>query len=244
MAGHRVPGAAQQHRRDGLAPPADPRCAAAPLHQHPPGAWLTPMTSETGAQLDTPFEGLLATPPSRLPYQHNVLLRSYLLERPAGNIVIYNSPGVSEAADSIRMLGAPVRLLVNHSHEAMYGRPSLSWMPGSAVIISTASHWSVDSISMSWSPGAPSREARPAHGSRSLRRCTTVSTRSSAGCRPAEAASFSLPAAAAAPVRQSRPDPRWSTARCRHRRRQSGASSCAGFCPIWSWAAPPPPAHP
>lgn len=83
------------------------------------------MASEAGTQLDTPFEGLLATPPSRLPYQHNVLLRSYLLERPEGNIVIYNSPGVSEAADSIRMLGAPVRLLVNHSHEAMYGRPSL-----------------------------------------------------------------------------------------------------------------------
>jgi hypothetical protein len=83
------------------------------------------MTSEAGTQLDTPFEGLLATPPSRLPYQHNVLLRSYLLERPEGNIVIYNSPGVSEAADSIRTLGAPVRLLVNHSHEAMYGQPSL-----------------------------------------------------------------------------------------------------------------------
>ncbi|WP_341392512.1 MBL fold metallo-hydrolase [Arthrobacter sp. G119Y2] len=83
------------------------------------------MTSEAGAQLDTPFEGLLATPPSRLPYQHNVLLRSYILERPEGNIIIYNSPGVNEAADSIRMLGAPARLLLNHSHEAMYGRPSL-----------------------------------------------------------------------------------------------------------------------
>ncbi|WP_342022035.1 MBL fold metallo-hydrolase [Arthrobacter citreus] len=83
------------------------------------------MTSAAGTQLDTPFEGLLAAPPSRLPYQHNVLLRSYLLERPEGNIVIYNSPGVSEAADSIRTLGAPVRLLVNHSHEAMYGQPNL-----------------------------------------------------------------------------------------------------------------------
>jgi hypothetical protein len=75
--------------------------------------------------LDTPVEGLLATPTSRLPYQHNVLLRSYVLERPQGNLIVYNSPGVSESAAAIRALGAPARLLVNHSHESMYGRPDL-----------------------------------------------------------------------------------------------------------------------
>lgn len=77
------------------------------------------------SKLEAPFEGLLATPTARLPYQHNVLLRSYILERPQGNVVVYHSPGVSESAESIRALGAPVRLLINHSHEAMYGRPGL-----------------------------------------------------------------------------------------------------------------------
>lgn len=71
------------------------------------------------------IEGLLATPADRLPYQRNVLLRSYLLRRPTGNVVVYNSPGVTAAAAEIRALGDPVRLLVNHGHEGMYGSPAL-----------------------------------------------------------------------------------------------------------------------
>lgn len=82
--------------------------------------------------LSTPVEGLLATPTSRLAYQRDVLLRSYVLERPAGNLVVYNSPGVSASAAAIRALGPPARLLVNHGHEAMYGQPALDvpvWVP-------------------------------------------------------------------------------------------------------------------
>jgi len=83
------------------------------------------MTSAQNGLLGTPIEGLLAGPTSRLPYQRNVLLRSYVLERPQGNLLVYNSPGISESADAIRALGAPVRLLINHSHESMYGQPDL-----------------------------------------------------------------------------------------------------------------------
>lgn len=83
------------------------------------------MATRDDSPLDTPIEGLLATPTSRLPYQQDVLLRSYVLVRPPGNLVVYNSPGVSEAAGAIRALGAPVRLLVNHGHESMHGRPEL-----------------------------------------------------------------------------------------------------------------------
>ncbi|MDP9027075.1 MAG: MBL fold metallo-hydrolase [Actinomycetota bacterium] len=83
------------------------------------------MTSAGTSPLATPLVGLLATPTSRLPYQHNVLLRSYVLERPQGNLIVYNSPGVSESATAIRALGAPTRLLVNHGHESMYGQPEL-----------------------------------------------------------------------------------------------------------------------
>lgn len=75
--------------------------------------------------LDVPIDGLLATPTARLPYQHNVLLRSFVLERPEGNVIIYNSPGVSSSANAIRDLGGGSRLLINHGHEAMYGAPDL-----------------------------------------------------------------------------------------------------------------------
>ena len=73
--------------------------------------------------LTTLVGGLLATEASRLPYQANVLLRSYVLQRSQGNVIIYNSPGISSAADEIRSLGGAGRLLVNHAHEAMYGNP-------------------------------------------------------------------------------------------------------------------------
>ena len=79
-----------------------------------------------GSSLQAPFDGLLATPTSRLPYQTNVLLRSFLLPRPAGNVLIYNSPSLTAAAADIRGLGGATRLLVNHWHEAMlFGRPDL-----------------------------------------------------------------------------------------------------------------------
>jgi hypothetical protein len=42
--------------------------------------------------LDTPLEGLHATPACRLPYQHDVLLRSYALRRPQGSVIIHTSP--------------------------------------------------------------------------------------------------------------------------------------------------------
>jgi glyoxylase-like metal-dependent hydrolase (beta-lactamase superfamily II) len=77
------------------------------------------------AQLGTIMEGLFATPASRLPYQHDVLLRSYILQRPEGNVLIYNSPGIVDAHDEILALGRPERLLINHGHEGMYGDPGI-----------------------------------------------------------------------------------------------------------------------
>jgi hypothetical protein len=77
------------------------------------------------SDLESPFEGLHSTPTARLPYQADILLRSYVLERPAGNVLVYNSPGLTAAASAIRDLGPANRLLINHEHEAMYGMPEL-----------------------------------------------------------------------------------------------------------------------
>ncbi|MUK00625.1 MBL fold metallo-hydrolase [Vibrio cholerae] len=48
-----------------------------------------------------------------------------MLQRPQGNLIVYNSPGINDASADIRALGAPTRLLINHSHESMYGQPEL-----------------------------------------------------------------------------------------------------------------------
>lgn len=83
------------------------------------------MQTFPGARLHDVFDELAATPTSRLPFQDNVLLRSFVLRRSAGNVIVYNSPGVSECAAEIRELGPPSRLLVNHAHESMHGQPDL-----------------------------------------------------------------------------------------------------------------------
>ncbi len=77
------------------------------------------------AALETPIEGLRATPPAPLPFLANAQVRSFILERPEGNAIVYNAPGLREAADEIRALGATTHLLINHGHEVMYGAPRL-----------------------------------------------------------------------------------------------------------------------
>lgn len=81
------------------------------------------MPSTGHEALETPIEGLRATPPAELPFLANAQVRSFVIERPNGNAIVYNSPGLNEAADEIRALGAPTQLLINHGHEAMYGPP-------------------------------------------------------------------------------------------------------------------------
>ena len=83
------------------------------------------MSIPEASSLENPIDGLRSTPPTRLPYQANVLVRSFVLERSNGNVLVYNSPGVSSAATDIRDLGGAARLLINHGHEAMYGAPDL-----------------------------------------------------------------------------------------------------------------------
>lgn len=74
-------------------------------------------------ELAAPYEDLYVLPPSRLPYQSSVLLRSFLIRRPGGNTLVYNSPAINSHARQIDELGGATRLLINHHHEGMYGGP-------------------------------------------------------------------------------------------------------------------------
>jgi len=84
---------------------------------------VLPSNAKTGLESSiTRLHATLATP---LPFLKGVVVRSFLLERGAGNVLIYNSPGISAAASDITDLGQPSRLLVNHWHEAMFEPPDL-----------------------------------------------------------------------------------------------------------------------
>ncbi len=81
--------------------------------------------SEGSRGLQSSICGLHGTPTAPLPFLAGVVVRAFVLERPQGNIIIYNAPGISDAAGEIRELGYPRSLLLNHHHEAMYGMPNL-----------------------------------------------------------------------------------------------------------------------
>jgi hypothetical protein len=71
------------------------------------------------------IRGLYATSAAPLPFLKGVVVRSFLLERDQGNMLIYHSPGITAAASEILKLGPPHRLMLNHWHEAMYAAPDL-----------------------------------------------------------------------------------------------------------------------
>lgn len=80
-------------------------------------------SNQTGLQ--SSIRGLYATPTAPLPFLAGVVVRSFVLKREQGNIIVYNSPGVTAAAHEILKLGRPDRLLITHWHEAMFGPPNL-----------------------------------------------------------------------------------------------------------------------
>lgn len=80
-------------------------------------------TNET--MLETPIEGLYATPAAPLPFASAIHVRAFLLERAQGNLIVYNAPGLTMAASEIRGLGGAARQLINHAHEAMFGPQGL-----------------------------------------------------------------------------------------------------------------------
>lgn len=77
------------------------------------------------SHLHSSIKGLHVTPAAPLPFLKGVVTRSFLLQRPAGNVLVYNAPGISVASADIEKHGRPTRLLVNHWHEGMYGAPDL-----------------------------------------------------------------------------------------------------------------------
>lgn len=70
-------------------------------------------------------KGLYETPKAVLPFDRRYRIKSFVLERPEGNVVIYHSPGLNEAANDINQLGGATRVLMNHEHESLGGQPEI-----------------------------------------------------------------------------------------------------------------------
>jgi glyoxylase-like metal-dependent hydrolase (beta-lactamase superfamily II) len=70
------------------------------------------------ATLDTVVPGLYASAPERLPFGRSLDIRAYLLEREAGNLLIYRSDTLRREVAAIRERGGIARQYLNHRHEA------------------------------------------------------------------------------------------------------------------------------
>lgn len=70
--------------------------------------------------LETVAPGLHATSPEPLPFAPSLEIRSFLLERERGNVLVYSTTGLERDADAIEGLGGISRHYLNHWHEAMF----------------------------------------------------------------------------------------------------------------------------
>ena len=63
--------------------------------------------------------GLHATSPEALPFAPSLHIRSFVLPRETGNILIYSTASLAKDAEAILGLGGIDRHYLNHWHEAM-----------------------------------------------------------------------------------------------------------------------------
>jgi glyoxylase-like metal-dependent hydrolase (beta-lactamase superfamily II) len=79
---------------------------------------MTTLAPSPGLELVVP--GVFATKPTPLPFDPSLSIRSFVLERERGNVLIYGAPRDPEDALAISRLGGLSRRYLGHGHEAMF----------------------------------------------------------------------------------------------------------------------------
>ncbi|MGH2956211.1 MAG: MBL fold metallo-hydrolase [Solirubrobacterales bacterium] len=72
------------------------------------------------AGLQEVVPGLHASPPEALPFAPSLHVRSFLLERKRGNVLLYAVPELEASAEAIEALGGISRWYLGHWHEATF----------------------------------------------------------------------------------------------------------------------------
>jgi glyoxylase-like metal-dependent hydrolase (beta-lactamase superfamily II) len=77
-------------------------------------------TVQEDGLLQTGVPGLFASAPQPLPFDPALEIRSFLLRREAGNLLVYGSGPLERDAQQIAELGGIARQYLNHRHEASF----------------------------------------------------------------------------------------------------------------------------
>ena len=72
--------------------------------------------------METVVPGLFASAPDALPFDHTLEIRSFLVRRDAGNLLLYRGDAVEQESESLTALGGVSRQYLNHRHEASPSR--------------------------------------------------------------------------------------------------------------------------
>lgn len=75
----------------------------------------------TTTETEPAIRGLHATTPEALAFAPELTIRAFLLERPAGNLLLYGTGGLEGDLDPLRSRGGVSRQYLNHWHEAIFG---------------------------------------------------------------------------------------------------------------------------
>jgi glyoxylase-like metal-dependent hydrolase (beta-lactamase superfamily II) len=75
------------------------------------------------AETGTALRGLWASRPETLPFARSLEIRAFLLERDAGNLLVYSTSALGAEASAIEERGGAARQYLNHGHEAMFASP-------------------------------------------------------------------------------------------------------------------------
>jgi Metallo-beta-lactamase superfamily len=95
--------------------------------------------------------GLYASAPDTLPFDGSLEIRSFLVQRDAGNLLVYRGDAIEHDAGSVTSLGGVSRQYLNHRHEASPSSDWVSWKYGSTLFVHRAD---ADSVSRTAELGA------------------------------------------------------------------------------------------
>jgi glyoxylase-like metal-dependent hydrolase (beta-lactamase superfamily II) len=80
----------------------------------------TATETPSATSLRTGIPGLFASRPRSLPFAPELDVRAFLLQREAGNILLYAVEGLERESAAFEQLGGVSRRYLNHGHEAMF----------------------------------------------------------------------------------------------------------------------------
>jgi glyoxylase-like metal-dependent hydrolase (beta-lactamase superfamily II) len=75
----------------------------------------------TMSATETLIAGLHASTPQPLPFDESIVARAFLLEREAGNLLIYSNGELAADTEAFEALGGVSRQYLNHWHESLFG---------------------------------------------------------------------------------------------------------------------------